>query len=140
MNSVDENEKRHWVQTTVSLVVTAPDLRPEEVTDLLGVVPTSTREPGPGAWREPDDVDGYWGIDCDTAPGQDFHDQLGRVLELAESRRGELAGLAKRGQRVSVEIYGFAGNDCTLALRPQEVRRIADLGFPLRVAANMNER
>lgn len=65
---------------------------------------------------------------------------MNNILSIMESKRTELAQLAGRGYEVTVEVYGFAGNDCTLALQPEGLQRIALLGFPLRVAANMNER
>lgn len=132
--------KRHWVLTDVSLAVKGLDLQPEEITSFLGVEPTGVRNPGPSKWDRPGRVHGEWGINCNSNSNRDFHEQLGGILSTAESKRTELAQLVERGYEVTVEIYGFSGNDCTLVLRPEEVERIALLGFPLRVAANMNER
>ncbi|MFC9283407.1 hypothetical protein [Streptomyces collinus] len=50
--------KRHWVLTDVSLAVENADLRPAEITSLLGIQPTGVREPGPSKWRRPDETDG----------------------------------------------------------------------------------
>jgi hypothetical protein len=137
---MDAAEKRHWVLTDVSLVVKGADLRPAEITSFLGIEPTGVREPGPDRWGRPDETDGEWGINCNSNVSRDFHEQLDTVLATAESKRAELVHLAERGYEVIVDVYGFAGNDCSLALRPEELRRIALLGFPLQVAANMNER
>ncbi|MDX2591674.1 MULTISPECIES: DUF4279 domain-containing protein [Streptomyces] len=133
-------EKRDWVLTDVSLVVKGADLRPAEITSFLGIEPTGVREPGPGQWGRPDETDGEWGIDCDSHVSRDFHERLDTILSTAESKRAELAHLAERGYAVILDVYGFAGNVCGLTLHPEELRRIALLGFPLRVAANMNER
>lgn len=132
--------KPHWVLTDVSLVVKGADLRPAEITSFLGIEPTGVREPGPSRWGRPDEVDGEWGVNCDSNVSRDFHEQLDTILSTAGSKRAELVRLTERGYQVIVEVYGFAGNDRTLTLRPEELRRIALLGFPLRVAANMNER
>ncbi|MER6468079.1 DUF4279 domain-containing protein [Streptomyces collinus] len=136
----ENGEKHYWVLTDVSLVVKGADLRPAEITSFLGVEPTGVREPGPSRWSRPDEVDGEWGINCNSNVSRDFHEQLDTILSTAESKRAELVRLAEQGYEVIVGIYGFAGNDCSLTLHPEELRRIALLGFPLRVAANMNER
>lgn len=133
-------ERRHWVLTDVSLVVKGSDLRPDEVTRFLGVRPTGVREPGPSQWGRPGEVDGQWSVSHDEHVSRDFHEQLDGILSVAEATRAELGQLAEQGYEVTVDLYGFAGNDCSLALRPEEITRIALLGFPLRVAANMNER
>ncbi|MFD9094860.1 DUF4279 domain-containing protein [Streptomyces collinus] len=137
---MDVAEKRHWVLTDVSLVVRGADLRPAEITAFLGIEPTGVREPGPSKWGRPGDIDGEWGIHCNERVSRDFHEQLDAILTTAEGKRAELVHLAERGYEVIVDVYGFAGNDCSLTLRPEELRRIALLGFPLWVAANMNER
>ncbi|MFI1764460.1 DUF4279 domain-containing protein [Streptomyces sp. NPDC020800] len=137
---MDVREKRHWVLTDVSLAVKGCDLQPEEITSFLGIEPTGVRNPGPSRWARPGDVDGLWGISCNERVSRDFHEQMDTILSVVENKRTELVQLTGRGYEVAVEIYGFAGNDCTLALRPEELERIALLGFPLRVAANMNER
>ncbi|GHI08117.1 DUF4279 domain-containing protein [Streptomyces cellostaticus] len=133
-------KKRHWVLTDVSLVVKGRDLQPEEITSFLGIEPTGVRNPGPSKWDHPGKVDGEWGINCNENVSRDFHEQLGNILSTVESKRTELAQLVERGYEVIVDIYGFAGNDCSLTLQPEELKRIARLGFPLWVAANMNER
>ncbi|PAZ13963.1 hypothetical protein CLM62_21010 [Streptomyces sp. SA15] len=133
-------KKRQWVLTDVSLDIAGGDLQPEEITSFLGIEPTGVRNPGPSKWHRPGDVDGLWGITCNEHITRDFHEQLDNILSIVESKRTELTVLTERGYEVVVSIYGFAGNDCTLALQPEEVKRIALLGFPLRVAANMNER
>ncbi|MEU1041424.1 DUF4279 domain-containing protein [Streptomyces sp. NPDC005551] len=133
-------EKRHWVLTDVSLVVKGSDLQPAEITSFLGIEPTGVRNPGPSKWGRPDEVDGEWGINCNSNVSRDFHEQLDTILSTTESKRTELAQLVERGYEVIVDIYGFSGNDCALTLKPEEVKRISVLGFPLRVAANMNER
>ncbi|MFF8974416.1 DUF4279 domain-containing protein [Streptomyces sp. NPDC014995] len=137
---MDAAEKRHWVLTDVSLVIKGRDLQPEEITSFLGIEPTGVRNPGPNKWSRPGEVDGEWGINCNSNVSRDFHEQLDNILSTVESKRTELAQLAEQGCEVIVDIYGFSGNDCTLTLRPVELKRIALLGFPLRVAANMNER
>ncbi|MGW4223696.1 DUF4279 domain-containing protein [Streptomyces bauhiniae] len=137
---MDEMTKRHWALTDVSLVVKGSDLRPEEVTPFLEVQPTGVREPGPSQWDHPDDVDGQWRLSCDERSTGDFHEQLDTVLSVAERKRIELRQLADRGYEVTITLFGFAGNDATLSLEPGEIKRIALLGFPLRVAASMNER
>ncbi|MGW3360038.1 DUF4279 domain-containing protein [Streptomyces bungoensis] len=137
---MDVAEKRGWVLTDVSLVVKGADLRPAEITSFLGIEPTGVREPGPSRWGRPDEVDGEWGVNCNSNVSRDFHEQLDTILTTAESKRDELVHLVERGYEVIVDVYGFAGNDCSLTLRPEELRRIALLGFPLWVAANMNER
>lgn len=137
---VGEMDKRHWVLTDVSLVVKGRDLRPEEVTPFLELEPTGFRDPGPGQWDDPSDVDGQWRIGCDERTSRDFREQLDTVLSVAERKRVELRQLADRGYEVTISLFGFAGNDATLSLEPEEIKRIALLGFPLRVAASMNER
>ncbi|MFD4786642.1 DUF4279 domain-containing protein [Streptomyces sp. NPDC058459] len=137
---VTATEKRYWLSTAVSFVVSGHDLQPEEVTALLGIEPTGTRSPGPSRWSRPGDTDGLWGIRCDSNLTHDFREQLAHVLSIMESKKDELTRLVGRGYDVTVDFYGFAGNDCVLTLRPDEVERIAALGFPLKVAANMNER
>jgi hypothetical protein len=133
-------EKRDWVLTDVTLMISGGDLQPEEITSLLGIQPTGARNPGPSKWARPGDVDGLWSISCNEHVSRDFHEQMDNILSIMESKRTELAQLSERGYGATVEIYGFAGNDCTIALEPEELKRIAVLGFPLRVAANMNER
>ncbi|MGW3173095.1 DUF4279 domain-containing protein [Streptomyces sp. NPDC001153] len=134
-------ERREWVLTQVSLDIKGRELQPEEVTSFLGIEPTGVRNPGPpGKWELPGTVEGMWGIDCNERTSRDFHEQLSHILSIMESKQPELAQLVEQGHEVILDIYGFAGNDCTLALRPEEIKRIALLGFPLRVAANMNER
>ncbi|MEU0676838.1 DUF4279 domain-containing protein [Streptomyces sp. NPDC006172] len=133
-------KKRDWVLTDVTLMISGRDLQPEEITPFLGIEPTGVRNPGPSKWARPGDVDGLWGITCNEHVSRDFREQLNNILSIVESKRAKLVQLTERGYEVTVEIYGFAGNDCTLALQPQELERIALLGFPLRVAANMNER
>ncbi|MEU4110408.1 DUF4279 domain-containing protein [Streptomyces sp. NPDC027717] len=135
-----EIEKRHWALTDVSLVIKGRDLRPEEVTPFLELEPTGFRDPGPGEWDDPSDVDGQWRIGCDERTSRDFHAQLDTVLSVAEGKRVELRQLADRGYAVTINLFGFAGNDATLSLGPEEIKRIALLGFPLRVAPSMNER
>ncbi len=134
--------KRHWVLTDVSLVIKGGDLRPEEITSLLGIEPNSVRNPGPSQskWDRSGEVDGVWEISCDEHTTRDFHQQLDNILATAEQKRTQLTQLAEQGYDVTVSVYGFAGNDCTLTFQPEEVRRITLLGFPLTVAANMNER
>ncbi|MDF3302735.1 DUF4279 domain-containing protein [Streptomyces tropicalis] len=137
---MDATKKRHWVLTDVSLAIKGHDLQPEEITSFLGIEPTGVRNPGPSKWSRPGEIDGQWGINCDSNVSRDLHEQLGNILATAESKRTELVQLIERGYEVIVDIYGFSGNDCTLTLQPEEVKRIALLGLPLRVAANMNER
>ncbi|MEU1193260.1 DUF4279 domain-containing protein [Streptomyces sp. NPDC005859] len=137
---MDVAKKRDWVLTDVTLMISGGDLQPEEMTSLLGIEPTGVRNPGPSKWARPGDVDGLWSISCDEHVSRDFHEQMNNILSTMESKRTELVQLAGRGYGVTVEVYGFAGNDCSLALQPEELKRIALLGFPLRVAANMNER
>ncbi|MFJ9820581.1 DUF4279 domain-containing protein [Streptomyces sp. NPDC101151] len=137
---MDVTEKRHWVLTDVSLVIKGRDLRPGEITPFLGIEPTGVRNPGPSKWARPGDVDGLWSISCNEHVSRDFNEQLDNILSTMESKRTELVQLTEQGYEVTVGIYGFAGNDCTLALQSDELRRIALLGFPLGVAANMNER
>ncbi|MEU4033823.1 DUF4279 domain-containing protein [Streptomyces collinus] len=130
----------HWVLTEVSLVVKGRDLQPEEITPFLDLEPTGVRNPGPSEWDRPGEIDGQWRISCNERTSRDFHEQLDSILSIAERKRVELGQLAEQGHEVTVSLFGFAGKDCALTLRPGELRRIALLGFPLRVAANMNER
>ncbi|MET8766159.1 DUF4279 domain-containing protein [Streptomyces sp. NPDC004658] len=133
-------EKRSWVLTEVSLVIKGRDLRPEEITPFLAVEPTGVRNPGLGKWDRPGETDGRWRISCDERTSRDFHEQLDRILSLAERKRTELRQLAGQGYEVAVSLFGFSGNDAALALRSDEIKRIARLGFPLRIAASMSER
>ncbi|AYN40227.1 DUF4279 domain-containing protein [Streptomyces dangxiongensis] len=133
-------EKRHWVLTEVSLVIKGRDLRHEEITSFLDIEPTGVRDPGPGKWDRPGEIDGQWRISCDERTSRGFHEQLDNILTIAERKRVELRQLAEQGYEVTVNLFGFSGNDSTLALRSEDIKRIALLGFPLRVAANMNER
>ncbi|MFF7531980.1 DUF4279 domain-containing protein [Streptomyces bobili] len=133
-------EERHWVLTEVSLVVKGRDLRPEEITLFLDIEPTGVRNPGPGRWDRPGEVDGQWRISCDERTSRDFHEQLDTILSTVERKQVELVHLAEQGYEVTVSLFGFSGNDSTLSLRPEEIKRIALLGFPLRVSASMNER
>ena len=133
-------EERHWVLTEVSLVVKGRDLRPEEITPFLDIEPTGVRNPGPGKWDRPGEVDGQWRISCDERTSRDFHEQLDNILSTVERKQVELAHLAEQGYEVTVSLFGFSGNDSALSLRSEEIKRIALLGFPLRVAASMNER
>ncbi|WP_328737385.1 DUF4279 domain-containing protein [Streptomyces bobili] len=133
-------EERHWVLTEVSLVVKGRGLRPEEITPFLDIEPTGVRNPGPDKWDRPGEVDGQWRISCDERTSRDFHEQLNDILAIVERKQVELAHLAEQGYEVTVSLFGFSGNDSTLSLRSEEIKRIALLGFPLRVAANMNER
>ncbi|MFI6039420.1 DUF4279 domain-containing protein [Streptomyces sp. NPDC051315] len=137
---MDVTEERHWVLTDVSLVIKGRDLRPEEITPFLGIEPTGVRDPGPSKWDRPGEIDGQWRISCDEHTSRDFHEQLDNILSVVERKRTELRQLAGRGYAVTVSLFGFSGNESTLALRSEEIKRIALLGFPLRVAANMNER
>ncbi|MFE1444719.1 DUF4279 domain-containing protein [Streptomyces olivaceoviridis] len=137
---MDVMEKRYWVLTEVSLVIKGRDLHPEEITPFLGLEPTGVRNPGPSKWDRPGEIDGQWRISCDERTSRDFHEQLDSILSIAERKRTELRQLAERGYEVTVSLFGFSGNDSTLALESEEIKRIALLGFPLRVAASMNER
>ncbi|WP_426569038.1 DUF4279 domain-containing protein [Streptomyces canus] len=137
---MDVREERCWVLTDVSLVIRGGDLRPEEITPFLGVEPTGVRNPGRSAWDRPGEVDGQWRVSCDERTSRDFHEQLDSILSTVERKRTELRQLAERGYEVTVSLFGFSGNHSVLALRPEEIRRIALLGFPLRVAASLNER
>ncbi|MFF1406341.1 DUF4279 domain-containing protein [Streptomyces sp. NPDC058294] len=133
-------EKRHWVLTEVSLVIKGRDLRPENITSFLGVEPTGVRNPGPSKWDRPGEIDGQWRISCDERTSRDFHEQLDSILSVAEGKRTELGQLVEQGYEVTVNLFGFSGNDCTLALQPEEIKRIALSSLPLRVAASMSER
>ncbi|MEU0051523.1 DUF4279 domain-containing protein [Streptomyces sp. NPDC006309] len=133
-------EKPHWVLTEVSLVIKGRDLRPEGITSFLGVEPTGVRNPGPSKWDRPGEIDGQWRISCDERTSRDFHEQLDSILSVAERKRTELGQLVEQGYEVTVNLFGFSGNDCTLALQPEEIKRIALSGLPLRVAASMSER
>ncbi|WP_317445939.1 DUF4279 domain-containing protein [Streptomyces collinus] len=137
---MDVAEKRHWVLTEVSLVIKGRDLHPEEITPFLDVEPTGVRNPGPSKWDRPGEIDGQWRISCNERTSRDFHEQLDSILSIAERKRVELRQLAEQGYEVTVSLFGFSGNDSTLALQPEEIKRIARLGFPLRVAASMSER
>ncbi|MFI1835121.1 DUF4279 domain-containing protein [Streptomyces olivaceoviridis] len=137
---MDVMEKRYWVLTEVSLVIKGRDLHPEEITPFLGLEPTGVRNPGPSKWDRPGEIDGQWRISCDERTSRDFHEQLDSILSIAERKRTELRQLAEQGYEVAVSLFGFSGNDSTLALESEEIKRIALLGFPLRVAASMNER
>ncbi|MGW3459890.1 DUF4279 domain-containing protein [Streptomyces olivaceoviridis] len=133
-------EKRYWVLTEVSLVIKGRDLHPEEITPFLGLEPTGVRNPGPSKWDRPGEIDGQWRISCDERTSRDFHEQLDGILSIAERKRIELRQLAEQGYEVVVSLFGFSGNDSTLALESEEIKRIALLGFPLRITASMNER
>ncbi|MFE1192597.1 DUF4279 domain-containing protein [Streptomyces olivaceoviridis] len=137
---MDVTEKRYWVLTEVSLVIKGRDLHPEEITPFLGLEPTGVRNPGPSKWDRPGEIDGQWRISCDERTSRDFHEQLDIILSIAERKRTELRQLTEQGYEVAVSLFGFSGNDSTLALESEEIKRIALLGFPLRVAASMNER
>ncbi|MEU6599021.1 DUF4279 domain-containing protein [Streptomyces flaveolus] len=132
--------KRYWVLTEVSLVIKGRDLHPEEITPFLAIEPTGVRNPGLSKWDRPGEIDGQWRISCDERTTRDFHEQLDNILSIAERKRTELGQLAEQGYEVTVNLFGFSGNDSTLALHSEEIKRIALLGFPLKVAANMNER
>lgn len=133
--------ERPWVLTDVSLIIEGRDLHPEEITPIMGIEPTASRNPGPPSrWERVDEFNGIWRVSCDEHTTRDFLQQLNFILETMEGRREELARLADRGHEVFISVYGFAGNDSSISLPPEEVKRIALLGFPLKVAANMNER
>ncbi|WP_078864626.1 MULTISPECIES: DUF4279 domain-containing protein [unclassified Streptomyces] len=132
--------KRYWVLTEVSLVIKGRDLHPEEITPFLAVEPTGVRNPGPSKWDRPGEIDGQWRISCDERTTRDFHEQLDNILSVAERKRTELRQLVEQGYEVTVNLFGFSGNDSTLALHSEEIKRIALLGFPVKVAASMNER
>ncbi|WP_189943934.1 DUF4279 domain-containing protein [Streptomyces aurantiogriseus] len=137
---MDVTEERHWVLTDVSLVIKGRDLHPEEITPFLDIGPTGVRNPGPSKWGRPGEIDGQWRISCDERTSRNFHEQLDSILSTAERKRTELRQLAEQGYEVTVSLLGFSGNESTLALQPEEIKRIAILGFPLTVAASMNER
>lgn len=137
---MDVTEERHWVLTDVSLVIRGRDLRPEEITSFLDIAPTGVRNPGPSKWDRPGEIDGQWRVSCDERTSRDFHEQLDSILSIVERKRTALRQLAEQGHEVTVSLFGFSGNESTLALQSEEIKRIALLGFPLRVAASMNER
>ncbi|MEU1279774.1 DUF4279 domain-containing protein [Streptomyces sp. NPDC005805] len=128
-----------WVLTRVELVLSSPELDPDDVTRRLGLQPTGALRPGPRRWN-PGDTSGYWGFENSERSARSLREQLDEVLSAAESCLGPLREILREGVEASVTIHGYADNDSEIVFSPTEMDRMARLGIPLVLSPSLNER
>ncbi|MFE9122106.1 DUF4279 domain-containing protein [Streptomyces sp. NPDC007172] len=129
-----------WVMTEAALIIQGADMDPATVTRELALDPTSTRSPGFDRWDTSGSTDGRWRLEFDNDHSRDFSLQLDAVLSIAEEKTAEIKKLAGQGYETVISVYGFAGHDCSLPFSAQQMARAADLGLPLILTPNVNER
>lgn len=133
------DEPSSWVLTSVSLNIEGKNLDPGEVTGRLGITPTGSVAPGED-FRDPESIVGYWVLKFDEGYSRIFSEQLEAVLSAAEEGAEKIREMRREGRRVWVEVYGFSGNESKLSFSARDMARLAELGIPLRLTPNLNDR
>ncbi|MDG9691052.1 hypothetical protein J2S54_002913 [Streptomyces sp. DSM 42143] len=129
-----------WDNPTAALLISGKGLIPRDVTQTLGIVPSSALLPTTRSRFQPDER--VWTIQITTTPDQGFDSALDELIDLISEKLRDIQTLSQAGLTVQIDLSGRVATRAHGFLSPRSLSRVAALGLPLSftVGAPLSER
>ncbi|MFF3616014.1 DUF4279 domain-containing protein [Streptomyces sp. NPDC002580] len=118
-----------WGTPQAALLITGRNLKPQDITDELGITPTFSREATVGSPFRPGE--GCWALQVTGTPQQGFDGPVDELIGLISPALKEIQDIRRRGHSVQLDLSGHVQRGSRTFLSSHALARAAQLELPV---------